>query len=135
MNRYWYHSISEKIDSFLDKAIFIKDTDNLFSNEGLLKYYKDLNIEIFNFSNDLVLRKKLLSSMKIIVLVTDERKLPYDLLNKFPILTISLKDILPTLDTSVFDTIDIKKLDLIYSDYIESDRKYIKKSYSETEVY
>ena len=117
MNRYWYHSISEKIDSFLDKAIFIKDTDNLFSNEGLLKYYKDLNIEIFNFSNDLVLRKKLLSSMKIIVLVTDERKLPYDLLNKFPILTISLKDIFPTLDTSVFDTIDIKKLDLIYSDY------------------
>ena len=49
MNRYWYHSISEKIDSFLDKAIFIKDTDNLFSNESLLKYYKDLNIEIFNF--------------------------------------------------------------------------------------
>ena len=135
MNRYWYHSISEKIDSFLDKAIFIKDTDNLFSNEGLLKYYKDLNIEIFNFSNDLVLRKKLLSSIKIIVLVTDERKLPYDLLNKFPILTISLKDIFSTLETSVFDTIDIKKLDLIYSDYIESDRKYIKKSYSETEDY
>ena len=73
--------------------------------------------------------------MKIIVLVTDERKLPYDLLNKFPILTISLKDIFPTLDTSVFDTIDIKKLDLIYSDYIESDRKYIKKSYSESEDY
>ncbi len=135
MNTLWYDTITQKINSNLDKAIFVRDLNNLFSNLALLDFFEERHIEIFVFSNDLILRRKLLSSNKVIILCQDEKKLPYDLLNKFPIIEISLKDIFPTLDVASFDSVDIEKIDLIFEDYIKSERKYIKKSYSETEDY
>lgn len=135
MKTFWYENISIKINRFLENVIFIKDIDNLFSNTELFEYFIKKDIEIYRYNNDLILRKKLQSNKKLIVITVNEKILPYDLLNKYPFIDISLKDIFPTLDTQIFNSIDLEKLDLIYSDYINSEKKYIKKSSSETEDY
>ena len=47
MKTFWHDNISIKINRFLEKVIFIKDIDNLFSNTELFEYFikKDSNYD------------------------------------------------------------------------------------------
>lgn len=135
MDKIWYDELTNKIINSFDKVIFVKDTNNLFERNDLRLYFENQQIEIYYFSNDLILRKKIISQSKLIVITKNERNLPYDLFNKFPMIEISLKDIFPTLDNHAFKDINIEKIDILYSDYIRTNNKYIKKTYSESNNY
>lgn len=118
MNR-WYDEIFERILSSGEEPIFLKDEDEITKNKELIEILTDKN-ELYYFKSEMDCRFKIKkTSKKLIILIKENQKIPYDFEKKYPVLEISLKKIFPNINPEILKELDIQNLDKIYESYVE----------------
>ena len=127
MNR-WYDEIFEKILSSGEEPIFLKDEDEIIKNKELIQILTEKN-ELYIFKSEIDCRFKMKkASKKLIILIKENQKIPYDFEKKYQILEISLKKIFPNINPEILKELDIQNLDKIYELYVELGYRYAPKN-------
>lgn len=117
----WYNAILDKIKSIEADIILVIDSEELLKSQGLQEKLKDLYSTVELYQSELLLRRNLKQEQEAIIIFESGNDIPYFLLDKYPEVEVSYRDIFPQLAEEVLDWLEEKEIEELYLYYQTND--------------
>lgn len=122
MVKKWYQPITEHIQQTNADLAFIIDTDQLLTYEPIQQTLQHTYPNILKYKSEIQLRRLVKTyTQPTLIIFTKQGKIPYDLETKYASLTISIKDIFPSLNKEILLNTPKTLYQQIYEKYKTTD--------------